>query len=287
MSKELIIEFAAYLRQVNRSDSTIVAYTKDLDQLIAYSQIAVQDLDTTSLETVIKKLNSDFKFTPKTLSRKLNSFRMFYKFLQSKGRVTLNPAERIDHPRFTPKQPRVLSHLEYLALQQVASTNHRLSMMVELMLQTGIRIGELSRAQIGDLKLDSHKPYLYVSEYSTNPAREVPLNPTVAKKIQDYVGSLPERFGPNTPLFHTREGKAIIIRNIRSSVDRAMQKAGIEDACVNDLRNTFIVAQLEAGAAIDYVSRIVGHRSRVTTNKYLSLLQKPYKPTGRAEVVEL
>lgn len=286
MSKELIIEFAAYLRQAKRSDSTIIAYTKDLDQLIAYSQIAVHDLDKDQLQKVINKLTTDFGFTPKTLSRKLNSFRMFYKFLMELGKVTHNPAELIEHPRFIPKQPRVLSQMEYLALLQITNNNKRLYTMIELMLQTGIRIGELSRLQIEDVKWGD-KPSIFISKYSTNPERHVPINTKLASELKEYMDTLPERFGPKTPLFPTREGKAIIIRNIRSSIDRAMQKCGIKNACVNDLRNTFIVAQLSAGVPIDLIADVVGHRSRVTTNKYLTLLEKPYKASGNSQIVEL
>lgn len=287
MSKEIIVEFAAYLKQADRSESTVIAYTKDLDQLIEYSEVEVHLLDHAQLNEIMQKMISELGFTPKTISRKLNSFRMFYKFLQESGKVSHNPAEKIDHPRFTPKEPRVLSAMEYLALREVTRSNPRLYTMIELMLQTGIRIGELSRLKIKDAHLTGSKPFLFIEEFSTNAAREVPVNTKLANTLKDYIASLPSKYTENSPVFGTREGKPIIIRNIRSSVDRAMVRAGIENACVNDLRNTFIVAQLKAGVPIDLVAEVVGHRSRVTTNKYLGLLGQEYKPNGENKIVEL
>lgn len=204
-----------------------------------------------------------------------------------KGELSHNPADQVEHPKFAAKVPRVLSPVEYLALREVTRDNKRLFAMIETMLQTGIRIGEISRVKIKDLKLDGAKPSLFIEEFSTNPAREVPLTPKLANILSEHAKSLPTRLTAESPLFPTREGRAIIVRNIRSSVDRAMLKAGITNACVNDLRNTFIVAQLQAGVPIDVVAEIVGHRSRVTTNKYLDLLDKPYQPKGDARIVEL
>jgi site-specific recombinase XerD len=66
-----------------------------------------------------------------------------------------------------------------------------------------------------------------------------------------------------------------------------MAKAGIENACVNDLRNTFIVHQLRSGVAIDVVASTVGHRSKTTTQKYLELLDEPYSPNGESKLVDI
>ena len=61
------------------------------------------------------------------------------------------------------------------------------------------------------------------------------------------------------------------MRNIRSLLNRYFSRADIKDVKVNDLRNTFIVFQLESGVPIDIVSRVVGHKRISTTEKYLSL----------------
>jgi integrase/recombinase XerC/integrase/recombinase XerD len=78
-----------------------------------------------------------------------------------------------------------------------------------------------------------------------------------------------------------------LVRNIRSSINRAFQKAGIEDAKVNDLRNTFIVQQLEAGVPLEVVSRIVGHKRISTTEKYLQMVNKQKESVRGFRLVEL
>ncbi len=286
MSEILIVEFTEHLKQNNKSSSTIIAYAKDLQQL---HSMAGKDLDLLSvaeLVTAVDKFKTSKEFTSKTVSRKINSFRTFYKYLHTEGKIALNPAIEITHPKFKPKQVRILSQPEYLALREITRENNRLHAMVELMLQTGIRISELSKLKNSDVHIGGKAPFLHIAAYSTNEAREVPLTSKAVALLKAYTESSKDN-SPDRPLFATRDGKQLIIRNIRSVIDRAMAKAGITNACVNDLRNTFIVAQLQAGAPLDLVAHAVGHRSKLTTKKYLDLLDKKYKPNGNTELVEL
>jgi integrase/recombinase XerD len=286
MSDFLIKQFAEYLTTNKKSKSTVIAYSKDLLQLMEYTKKDLDKVTTEEMHQAISSMQDSGKFTPKTVSRKINSYRTFYKYLNSTGKMNHNPANEVKHPKLNPKQARILSSMEYLALREVSRDNPRLYTMIELMLQTGIRIGELSRIKLKDIDTKRSKGTIYIEEFSTNPARTIELNSKALSLLTQYIptlGNQPSEY----PLFPTREGKSIIIRNIRSSVDRAMNKAGIKNACVNDLRNTFIVAQLKAGVPVDVISDAVGHRSRNTTNKYLELLDEPYKPNGEGKLADL
>src|SRR5690606_37125704 len=110
------------------------------------------------------------------------------------------------------------------------------------------------------------KGYLYIEAYSTNPSRKVELNCKAVTALKKYMRTL-QRTSKTSPLFATRDGKPIIIRNIRSSIDRAIEKTGIKNACVNDLRNTFIVYQLNQGTPLQFVTDTVGHKSKSTTSR--------------------
>ncbi len=286
MSTVHIEKFTYHLEQSGKSKSTIVAYRKDLEQLNEHLEGDLQEVVTEVLKEAIDALQQKHEFSPKTISRKINSYRTFYRFMIENGEVTHNPAEEISHPKFTPKKPRVLSQIEYLALREISRGNDRLLAMIELMLQTGIRIGELSRLKVRHINIEQSKPHIAIEEFSTTEPRKVPLNMKATELLKKYLDSenIQEE---EAPLFSTRDGNHIIIRNIRSSIDRAMAKAGIEEACVNDLRNTFIVAQLNAGVPVDHIAEVVGHKSKTTTQKYIELLNDKYRPNGEMRIVEL
>lgn len=282
---ELIELFTDHLKSNNKTVSTIVAYRKDIEQL-AESNVnkSLVDLTAKDISYFLEYQKTNKKVSLKTLSRKLNSIRTFYRFLESKNIVNANPSLEVSHPKVRNKKQRVLSKYEYLALREVSRDNERLFCMIEVLLQTGIRISELSSLKLKDVNLDSPKPYLTVRSYSSNMQRDVPINLKVANIINKYILSNPDL---EDTLFKTKNNKPIEIRNIRSAIDRALVKAEIKNACVNDLRNTFIVHQLLHGMTLSKLAEIVGHRNVATTSKYISLLDRKYKPSGIDEVVEL
>lgn len=286
MSQTLIHEFITHLTNKGKSSSTLIAYRKDLEQLFIVLDKQVHHLAEEDLKKALSELKVKHSFTPKTLSRKLNSFRTFFKYLQEEGHVKHNIASNIAHPKVSTKAPRILSQSEILALREISRSTLRLFTMVEVLMQTGIRIGELSRLLIEDIELDPQGGQLNIKAFSNTPGRQVTLNARAREILIDYLNSYDDARG-ELPLFCTRAGKALIIRNIRATIDKAMKKAGIENACVNDLRNTFIAVQLSHGVPIDVVSEAVGHQNKATTQKYIDLLKINYQPSGNSKLVEV
>jgi integrase len=164
--------------------------------------------------------------------------------------------------------PRVLSKLEYRALRDACRDDKRMSSVIELLLQTGIRIGELAQLQIEDVNFD--KKQLYVRAYESRDGRTIPLNDPAIKALKGYLDIRPQ--SDNRTLFLTKNGHPFLVRNIRTAIDRYFKLAGIENAKVNDLRHTFIIHQLKSGTPLTYVSKLVGHKRLSTTEKYLKLI---------------
>lgn len=276
----LLSQFIKFLELKGRSKSTIIAYKKDIEQFFAYlktkPEIAkVEDLNTTKLQEYVESLKSSNAFTLKTVSRKINSLRTLFKYLMVEGKIGINPATAVKHPKTALVTPRILSSMEYRAIRDVARLNLKHYTMIELLLQTGIRIGELSRLHRSDVIFNNDgKDYLFVDGFSTLPSRKVELNPLATMALQDYLNKTPEgATNVSGYLFYTKTGKPVLIRNIRTALNRIFVKAGIKNATINDLRNTFIVCQLQNGMRIDRVAQIVGHRKISTTERYLSFLE--------------
>jgi site-specific recombinase XerD len=212
-------QFIKYLQKNGRASATILAYAKDLDQLIEYllaKNITSADAITTEELEGFKQQLKDNKYTLKSISRKLNSVKSFFKYLVSEGIVTSSPASSVSHPKYEVAPPRVLSPLEYRALRDAAKGDVRMYAIVELLLQTGLRIGELAGIQLQDISLE--KSTLKVRAYESHEARRVPLNKTAKEAIETYVKERPKT--KNTTLFITKTGNPFLIRNIRTAVNR-------------------------------------------------------------------
>ncbi len=279
-------QFIKYLQKNGRASATILAYSKDLDQLIEFlagRNITAAGNITTAVLEEFKTHLKDEKYTLKSISRKLNSVKSFFKYLVGEGVVTSSPASAVTHPKYEVAPPRVLSPLEYRALRDACKGDVRMYAIVELLLQTGLRIGELAGIQLQDISLE--KSTLKIRAYESHDARKVPLNKTGKEAIELYVKERPKT--KNTTLFITKTGNPFLIRNIRTAVNRYFRIAGVENAKVNDLRHTFIVEQLKAGVPIVELSHMVGHKRLSTTEKYLEFLNGTKTEPKKIKISEL
>lgn len=274
--------FIKYLTDNRRAHATILAYSKDIEQLIVFlsdmGKKTIVEVEKADLEGFLKKLSAD-GYTPKSLSRKINSIKTFYRFLKNQNYITLNPASEITHPKYETKPPRILSKMEYRALRDACRSDIRTHAIVELFLQTGIRIGELAALKLEDVNAKE----LTIKPQESHPQRTIPINKAARVALDNWIGIRPKTNG--TSLFVTKTGRPLLVRNIRTTIDRYFKIAGIENAKVNDLRHTFITHHLSSGTPLTVISQLVGHKRLATTEKYLDLVKE--KETANVKLEEL
>lgn len=263
-------KFINNLKEQNKSQFTLLAYKKDLQQFVGYLSTKqkedVREITKDDIEEFIKKLLAE-NYTKKSASRKLNSIRSFFRFLKNEGAIVQNPSIEVGHPKYSLSPPRFLSKIEYRALRDAVKDDPRAAAMVEILLQTGIKISEMANLKIEDIKDTS----LIIK--SNKNIREVPLNKAAKKALNNYLKTR-KNLSSDQYIFITRTGKPVLIRNIRQIITRYFNEIGIKNATINDLRNTFIVHQLMSGASLEYIAKIVGHRRLSSTERYLSLIDK-------------
>lgn len=281
--KNLVPKFIESLKEKKRSPSTILAYRSDLEQLVNFlakldkanpDQVRPSDLDNFR-DTLLAD-----KFTPKTVSRKLNAVKTFFRWMISENITSSDPSVSVAHPKIENSMPKFLSQLEYRALRDVVRGDTRIAGMIELILQTGLRISEVAGLKTVDVKDDEIK----VSSYATQPERVVPINKPAKDALDNYLAVRPKV--DSEYVFISKNGKPLAVRNIRASVARYVQKAELPAYSVNDLRTTFIVENLKAGVDIVMLSQITGHKRLSTTERYLELagIKEPGKKQALIEL---
>jgi site-specific recombinase XerD len=275
-------KFLDYLKKQGKSSSTILAYGNDLNQFAEFLNKR-QITQTTSvtpdqIEEFKEYLNFN-KYLPKSASRKLNSIKSFFRYLKTQNLIETNPADSVSYPTFETQPPRILSQMEYRALRDAVRNDIRMTAVVELLLQTGMRIGELARLELEDVKENQ----LRIKAYESQPERMVVLNPSAKKALDRWLDFRPKTKTKN--VFITKTGRPFLIRNIRTIINRYFRQASIKDATVNDLRHTFIAHQLSNGASVVLIQKLVGHKRLSTTEKYLGLINP--SPEAKVKLEEL
>jgi site-specific recombinase XerD len=272
--------FVNELKKQGRASATIVAYGKDIEQLGEFLEgKGVNQVDQVTPAAIEEFKNglAEKKYVAKSISRKLNSIKTFFRFLVTQGSIHKNPTQEVAYPRYELKAPRVLSKMEYRALRDAAREDERMAAIIEILLQTGLRISELARLRRGDISENS----LRIGAFEGHQSREVPLNRSARKALERY---LARRLTSNDDhVFITKTGKVLLVRNIRAAIDRYFRIAEIKDATVNDLRHTFIAHQLAAGASVVTLQQLVGHKRLSTTEKYLELVKNQHKENVKLE----
>lgn len=269
-------QFLDFLKSKKHSGATILAYGKDIDQLTSFlSELEKQHIHEVSkddIQAFLGKL-SEKGYTPKSLSRKLNSTRTFYRFLKVNEYVTDDPSLLVSHPQYELAAPRMLKPTEYRALRDAARNDARMYAIIELLLQTGIRIGELADIRMSDIREDG----IRITPHEKHAERVVPMNKSAKEALDRYLKIRPEV--QDDHVFVTKSGKPFLVRNIRTAIERYFRIAGIENAKVNDLRHTFVAHHLKHGVSLVLLSKILGHKRLSTTERYLEYVQDRAKDT--------
>jgi site-specific recombinase XerD len=286
MQKTLLdaqVLFTDSLKKAGKANATVIAYGKDVEQLVDFvAKLGKTQIDEVTGEDIneFKALLNKQRYTGKSISRKINSIKAFFRFLIGQGEINDNPADSVTHPKYEQDPPRVLSRLEYRALRDACRGDARMSAVVELLLQTGMRISELAALQQNDI--DYERNVIAIQAQNSRGARKVPMNTAAKTAVTDYLQVRPR--AREKTVFLTKTCRPFLVRNIRTAIDRYFRLAGIKGAKVNDLRHTFIVEQLKAGTPLVYVSQLVGHKRITTTEKYLKLIEAPeMEPTIQIE----
>jgi len=274
--------FINHLKQKQKASATILAYGKDIAQLVEFlTKKQITQVTTVTSEQIeeFKQYLGENKYLTKSISRKLNSIKTFFRYLKTEGVIAENPAAFISHPKYELSPPRILSKMEYRALRDAARDDARVAAIIEILLQTGMRIGELSRLELGDIS----EKEINIKPFESHPARTVPLNQATKKALDRYLNLRPQT--KSKSVFVTKTGRPLLIRNIRTIINRFFRTADVKGATINSLRHTFIAHQLMSGASVVLIQKLAGHKRLSTTEKYLDLVKDKIEETPKLETL--
>jgi len=281
--KNLLPKFIESLNARGRSPATVLAYRSDLTQMVDFlikkEKVLPDQVRSDDLDSFRDTLLAD-KYTPKSVSRKLNAVKTFFRWMITENIIVSDPSSSVAHPKIENSLPKFLSQLEYRALRDVVRSDVRIAAIVELILQTGLRISEVASLKVENQKGDS----VMIEAYATQPQRSIPLNKPAKDILESYMTIRPKADSPY--VFISKNGKPLAVRNIRASIARYLQRAELPNYSVNDLRTTFMVENLKNGVDIVLLSQVSGHKRLSTTERYLELAQVT-EPGKKQVLIEL
>lgn len=207
--------------------------------------------------------------------RKVSTIKSFFGFLVQHGLLAASPADRLLPPEREREQRRVLTEAEYRRLLAAAQHATRDGAIIELLLQTGIRLSELTRIELADVTLparitkDEGNVGMLRVHGKGRKGRIVTLNHKACRAIKAYLQVRPRTDDPH--LFVTKFARGIGPRSVEKLVDKYLAEAGIAGASTHALRHTFATHHVKKGTKLDVVRQALGHESLATTSVYVDL----------------
>jgi site-specific recombinase XerD len=215
-------------------------------------------LDRLSLQTAIRR-------------RKVSVLRSFFRFLHETGARAGDPADELVPPEVEDRQVRYLSEWEYQRLRYAARHDTRDAAMIELLLQTGMRLSDLAGLHLADLTL-APQSVCTARVGSGRHRRIVRLNTKACGALREYLRVRPADADDDL-VFQTKFRHGIGARAVEDVVNKYLRAAGIEDASVHDLRHTYAVHSLKRGVALEVVRDMLGYLSDRPMGIYRDLAQ--------------
>lgn len=171
--------------------------------------------------------------------------------------------------------PKVLSEAEQAALLDELNTRyptpHRNLCMLRLMLEAGLRVGEVVALRPEHLDMTTCR--LTVRDGKGSKDRTLWIN----DELRDEIGAWLERRPESPYLFPTRNGSQVRTRYMRSMVKRLAKQAEIDEAervSPHTLRHTFATDLLRETKNLRLVQKALGHADISTTQIYTHIVDE-------------
>ena len=210
---------------------------------------------------------------PRARNRKLAAIRNYFNFLVLDGlpKFKRNPARRIKKAREPVSIPVILSLKEAQVLVKAARLYafrpYRDHAIMQLFLQTGLRLDELTRLERDDINLEEE--YVRVRGKGDK-ERLVPLTETTIKALKTHL----ERMLPASPdikkVFLNQHGRPVTRRGVQMIFERICNAAGLvrKGLSPHKLRHTCLTLLYREGVDLMTLKELAGHDDIGSTEIY-------------------
>ncbi|MES2938463.1 MAG: tyrosine-type recombinase/integrase [Pseudomonadota bacterium] len=262
---------------VNLSRHTLRAYGGDLNDALQYlgrRELALVCKD--DLRRYVRHLREHRGLKETTIKRRLATLKLLFRWARQEEIVEVNPFDSLNERIRLPRRlPRALDRADRGMLRQALAVRPRVDTFSEvrakaaihLLLDTGIRVGELAAILLSDISLASG--HLVIHGKGNRQRLVYLLQPPLRRTMERYLALRQAVSTPAEQLFVTGNGGAVTPSRVRAELRALAQGAGIaRHVTPHMLRHTCATQWLEAGLDIRHVQKLLGHQSISTTEIY-------------------
>src|SRR6266699_2617808 len=269
-----LTRYLTYLVGRNVSEHTTTAYRIDLSQFFCYLQEnAFTDVDhprkitATHINDFLSHL-SGLGRSGVTRVRKLAVIREYLKYLvEVENLLPSSPAEKIVRPKQERKQRVFLRVDEYMRLLNAAAGHSRDYAILQVFLQTGIRVGELVGLTLSDIDLEAGSMLV---NGKGNKQRTIYLENKATQALRAYASD--RQHSLEQHVFLNYQGNGLSVRGVMDIVEKYRKLAGItKKFSCHSLRHTCATYKAVKGYTPPDLQDLLGHNKPETSLIYVHM----------------
>jgi len=258
------------------SARTIQYYKVTIQSLLNQVDIPLRKITTEVLRdylTTYQAKNNCSNVTIDNIRRNLSSF---FSWLEEEDYILKSPVRRIHKIRTKQVVKEVISD-ENIEVLREGCANIRDLAIVDLLLTTGMRVGELVNLDIRDIDFEERQCIVYGKG---NKERQVYFDARTKLHLQEYIST---RTDTNAALFVTLDSphERLQISGVEIRLRELGRKLNIDRIHPHKFRRSMATRAIDRGMPIEQVQRLLGHQQIDTTMHYAMVNQNNVKISHR------
>jgi site-specific recombinase XerD len=276
MLPQIALDWLEKLHQDGKSHHTIQAYRQGINHFLSwysdvyqdnFNPVQVMPRDIRDWQASQQQIE---KSAPATINQRLVAVKRFFKWVQKQQMIHQNPADDISTIRINNRDIKSLEEASLRRLLREAKSEIRDYAILEVLVGTGIRVGELLKLKIDAIEIRPRSGKLTVRYGKGGGYREIPLTNDVRQAIQDYLDKVhPSPDDHQQWLWIGRDSAISHRSSITRMIDKYAIRAGLESVTPHMLRHTFATRYLKANPGdLRGLARLLGHSNLNTVMIY-------------------
>ena len=273
---ELLGAFISSKKVEGCSDKTIHYYKSSIEKLIATVKKNVCDIATNDIRCYLAEQQEQRGLSKVTIDNLRRIYSSFFSWLEDEDYITKSPVRRIHKVRTDALVKEVLTD-ENIEVLRDSCQELRDIAMIDLLLSTGMRVGELVKINRDDIDFQERQCVVFGKG---NKEREVYFNARTKIHLKKY---LEQRTDTNPALFvslhepHTR----LTISGVEVRLRQLGKRVNLNKVHPHKFRRTLATMAIDKGMPIEQVQKMLGHVKIDTTLHYAMVNQTNVKIAHR------
>ena len=273
---ELLGAFISSKKVEGCSDKTIHYYKSSIEKLIATVKKNVCDIATNDIRCYLAEQQEQRGLSKVTIDNLRRIYSSFFSWLEDEDYITKSPVRRIHKVRTDALVKEVLTD-ENIEVLRDSCQELRDIAMIDLLLSTGMRVGELVKINREDIDFQERQCVVFGKG---NKEREVYFNARTKIHLKKY---LEQRTDSNPALFvslhepHTR----LTISGVEVRLRQLGKRVNLNKVHPHKFRRTLATMAIDKGMPIEQVQKMLGHVKIDTTLHYAMVNQTNVKIAHR------